>query len=90
MKTSNCRVAIIGGGPSGLALAGELARGGIDDVVLLEREVNAGGIPRHCGHSPFGMREFHRILSGSEYARRLAERTRQRGARLRTATTVTW
>jgi NADPH-dependent 2,4-dienoyl-CoA reductase/sulfur reductase-like enzyme len=89
MKTSNCRVAIIGGGPSGLALAGELARGGIDDVVLLEREVNAGGIPRHCGHSPFGMREFHRILSGSEYARRLAERTRQRGARLRTATTVT-
>ncbi len=89
MKTSSCRVAIIGGGPSGLALAAELARGGIDDVVLLEREANAGGIPRHCGHSPFGLREFHRILSGPEYACRLASRAQRLGVRLRTATTVT-
>ncbi|MCP4470043.1 MAG: NAD(P)/FAD-dependent oxidoreductase [Gammaproteobacteria bacterium] len=89
MKTSSCRVAIIGGGPSGLALAAELARGGIDDVVLLEREANAGGIPRHCGHSPFGLREFHRILSGPEYARRLASRAQRLGTRLRTAATVT-
>ncbi len=89
VKTSDCRVAIVGAGPSGLALAGELARGGIDDVVLLEREANAGGIPRHCGHSPFGLREFHRILSGSEYARRLAERAQRQGARLWTAATVT-
>ncbi len=89
MKTSQCQVAIIGGGPSGLAMAAELARAGIEDVVLLERESDAGGIPRHCGHSPFGMREFHRILSGPEYARRLAERAEGLGARLRTATTVT-
>lgn len=89
VKTSDCRVAIVGAGPSGLALAGELARGGIDDVVLLEREANAGGIPRHCGHSPFGLREFHRILSGPEYARRLADRAQRQGARLWTAATVT-
>ncbi|MCP4334856.1 MAG: FAD-dependent oxidoreductase [Gammaproteobacteria bacterium] len=89
MKTSACRVAIIGAGPGGLALAAELARSGIDDVVLLEREASAGGIPRHCGHSPFGLREFHRILSGSEYAHRLADRAQRQGARLRTATTVT-
>ena len=89
VKTSDCRVAIVGAGPSGLALAGELARGGIDDVVLLEREASAGGIPRHCGHSPFGLREFHRILSGSEYARRLADRAQRQGARLWTAATVT-
>jgi len=89
VKTSSCRVAIVGGGPSGLALASELTRAGIDDVVLLEREASAGGIPRHCRHSPFGMREFHRVLSGPEYARRLASRARQRGVRLCTATTVT-
>jgi len=82
-------VAIIGAGPSGLALASELTRGGIDDVVLLERESSAGGIPRHCGHSPFGLREFHRILSGPEYARRLASRAQRQGARLWTAATVT-
>ena len=66
MKVSRCRVAIIGGGPSGLALASELAVKGIGDVVVLEREAAAGGIPRHCGHSPFGFREFHRMLSGPE------------------------
>ena len=89
VKTSHCRVAIVGAGPGGLALAAELARGGVEDVVLLERESNAGGIPRHCGHSPFGLREFHRILSGSEYARRLADRAQRQGVRLWTDATVT-
>jgi thioredoxin reductase len=67
-------VAIIGGGPSGLAAATELKNLGIASVVLLEREPQAGGIPRHCGHPPFGMREFKRIYTGPHYARRLVER----------------
>ena len=88
MKTSRCRVAIVGAGPGGLALASELARRGVDDVVVLEREKEAGGIPRHCGHSPFGWREFRRILSGPDYARRLVQQALQAGVSLRTATTV--
>ena len=88
MKSSHCRVAIVGAGPSGLALASELASAGIDGVVLLERESEAGGIPRHCGHSPYGMREFRRILSGPEYARRLVVRAQRCGIVLRTAVTV--
>jgi thioredoxin reductase len=89
MKMNSCKVAIVGGGPSGLALATELARLGVDDVLLLEREANAGGIPRHCGHSPFGLREFHRILSGPAYTRRLVEQALLQGVSLRTETTVT-
>ena len=89
MKVSSCRVAIIGGGPSGLALATELARLGVDNVLLLEREANAGGIPRHCGHSPFGLREFRRLLSGPAYARRLVKQALDMGVGLRTETTVT-
>jgi thioredoxin reductase len=89
MKTSHCRVAIVGAGPSGLALASELASAGIDGVVLLERESEAGGIPRHCGHSPYGMREFRRILSGPEYARRLVALALRYGVVLRTAVTIT-
>ena len=89
MKSSHCRVAIVGAGPSGLALASELASAGIDGVVMLERESEAGGIPRHCGHSPYGMREFRRILGGPEYARRLVARALRRGVALRTAVTVT-
>jgi len=89
MNGNRCRVAIIGGGPSGLALAAELAALGVDNVVVLERESVGGGIPRHCGHSPFGFREFHRMLSGPEYARRLVARAEHSAAVLRTGVTVT-
>jgi thioredoxin reductase len=88
MKTQHCQVAIIGAGPSGLALAGELAKSAID-VVILEREGAAGGIPRHCGHSPYGMREFHRLMSGPAYAARLTREASQQGARIWLKTTVT-
>lgn len=89
MKQMQCQVAVIGAGPSGLAVATELSRLGVDNVVVLEREASAGGIPRHCGHSPFGMREFHRILSGSEYARRLHARAENYGVEIRLNSTVT-
>ncbi len=89
MKTNNCRVAIVGGGPSGLAVASGLAKAGVDDVVVLDREANAGGIPRHCGHSPFGLREFHRVMSGPEYTRRLLRQAEDYGARVWTGATVT-
>lgn len=62
--------AIIGSGPAGLAAAIELRRQGVGPVIVIERENEAGGIPRHCAHPPFGMREYQRILSGPAYARR--------------------
>ena len=55
------------GSPRRIALRGR----GVDRVLVLEREAAAGGVPRHCGHSPFGMREFGRVLTGPAYARRL-------------------
>ena len=77
----DCEVAVVGGGPAGLAAATELARQGVD-VLVLERNAEPGGIPRHCGHPPFGMREFGRVLRGPEYARRLARRAREAGVRI--------
>lgn len=65
-------VAIIGGGPAGVAAALTLKARGVGRVVILEREAALGGVPRHCGHPPFGMREFGRVLTGPAYARRLA------------------
>ena len=47
-------VAIVGGGPAGLAAAVELRRRGVREVVVLEREAEAGGIPRHA--QPPGLR----------------------------------
>lgn len=82
-------VAVVGGGPAGLAAATRLKERGVASVVVLDREPQAGGIPRHCGHSPFGLREFHRLLRGPDYARRLVARALDAGAGIFPATTVT-
>jgi thioredoxin reductase len=75
---------IVGAGPSGLSLAGELARRRVGRVEVLEREQQAGGIPRHSHHTGFGVRDLHRIMSGPRYATRLIESAQDAGARVRT------
>ncbi|MFC6216466.1 NAD(P)/FAD-dependent oxidoreductase, partial [Fodinicurvata halophila] len=85
----SCDVAIVGGGPAGLAAAAELKDRGIGRVLVLDREPAAGGIPRHCGHYPFGMREFHRVLRGPDYAERLVARAQAAGAEIHSGVTVT-
>ncbi len=87
--SDHCDVAIVGGGPAGLAAACALRKAGVASVVVLEREAEAGGIPRHCGHFPFGMREFRRVLRGPDYAARLVARATNAGVDLRTSVTVT-
>src|SRR5690349_19962814 len=81
-------IAIIGGGPAGLAAALSAKRAGVQHVTVFEREAVAGGIPRHCGHSPFGMREFTRVLRGPAYARRLVRQALAEGVEIRTNVTV--
>lgn len=81
-------VAIVGAGPSGIAAALSLRRHGVERVIILEREAAAGGVPRHCGHPPFGMREFGRVLSGPAYARRLVAAALAAGVEIRTGTSV--
>ena len=84
-----CDVAIVGGGPAGIAAAMELRRRGVERVVILERKKAAGGVPRHCGHPPFGMREFRRILTGPAYAGKLCEAALAAGVDIRPQTAVT-
>jgi thioredoxin reductase len=61
---------VIGGGPCGLAAAIELRRLGIEPVTVIEREREAGGIPRHSNHTGFGLRDLRTVLSGPRYAAR--------------------
>ncbi|MEA2330365.1 MAG: hypothetical protein QOH58_503 [Thermoleophilaceae bacterium] len=82
-------VAVVGGGPAGLAAAIELRRRTGREVVVVEREAEAGGIPRHARHQGFGLRDLRRPLSGPAYARRYAELARAAGAELLTETMVT-
>ena len=81
-------IAIVGAGPAGLAAACAALRAGAKTVIVLDREAEAGGIPRSCAHSPFGMREFHRVLGGRAYAKRLVEQARREGADIRTGVHV--
>ena len=82
-------VAIIGGGPAGLGAAIRLKSRGIGRVVVLEREAEAGGIPRHCAHPPYGLREFGRLMTGPEYARRLRARAERLGVEVAVRHSVT-
>ncbi|MCR9121637.1 MAG: NAD(P)/FAD-dependent oxidoreductase [Phyllobacteriaceae bacterium] len=82
-------VAIVGGGPAGLAAAVRLRSRGVDRVLVIDREPEAGGIPRHCGHYPFGVREFGRLMKGPAYARRNVEVAQAAGVGIMTGTTVT-
>jgi thioredoxin reductase len=77
---AGAEVVIVGGGPAGLGCAIELRRLGVGNVLVLEREAQAGGIPRHCNHQGFGARDLRRIMSGPRYARRYVERARRSGA----------
>jgi NADPH-dependent 2,4-dienoyl-CoA reductase/sulfur reductase-like enzyme len=80
------KVAIVGGGPAGLAFATRLNKRGVSGVVVLEREQEAGGIPRHCGHWGFGFESHRRLMRGPNYAVLL--RKEAHGIELRLGTTV--
>lgn len=86
---SDVAVAIIGGGPSGLTAAAALAPQVDGEVLVLERESQTGGIPRHSDHPGYGMRDLHRFISGPAYARRLTESAVDAGATLETEAMVT-
>ena len=82
-------VIVVGAGPAGLACAIELRRRGISDVVVLDREERAGGIPRHCAHQGFGVRDLRRALSGPTYAQRYVDLAQRAGVDIRVETMVT-
>ena len=63
-------VAIIGGGPAGMAAALSARRAGAEHVVILERDIELGGILQQCIHNGFGLHRFREELTGPGYAGR--------------------
>jgi thioredoxin reductase len=85
----NVDVLIAGAGPAGLAAAIELRRLGVGDVLVVDREQEAGGIPRHCAHTGYGLRDLHRLMTGPAYARHYRWAASAAGVSVRTGTTLT-
>lgn len=82
-------IAIIGSGPAGLSAAIALRKRGLPQVVVLERDAEAGGVPRHCAHPPYGLREFGRLMTGPTYAKHLVQEAIAAGVQIRTRHSVT-
>jgi len=82
-------VIIIGGGPAGLAVAINLYKKGIKNILLIEREKFLGGILRQCIHDGFGLIRFKEPLSGPEYAQRFIDQLKEMGIEYLTESTVT-
>ena len=71
------KLAIIGGGPAGLAAAIAAKKQGVDDILIIERDDRLGGILNQCIHAGFGLHTFGQELSGPEYAQRFIDQVHQ-------------
>ena len=76
MKT---KIAIIGGGPAGLAAFCAAKDAGVNDVLIIERDNVLGGILNQCIHNGFGLHTFNEELTGPEYADRFIKMAEERG-----------
>jgi len=77
--TQHIDVAVIGGGPAGIAAAFSARREGAEAVVVFERDWEAGGILQQCIHPGFGLHAFGEELTGPEYAHRYLARAKDAG-----------
>ena len=81
-------VLIVGAGPAGLAAAIAAKKAGCEDLIVLEREEQPGGILRQCIHNGFGLHRFGEELTGPEYAERDIDTAAELGIDIRTGVTV--
>ena len=82
-------IIVIGGGSAGLAAAISACEAGCRDILLLERDVELGGILLQCIHNGFGLHAFKEELSGPSYAERYVARLKEMGIEYKTHSMVT-
>lgn len=81
-------VLIVGAGPAGLSAAIELKKQGIKNILVVDREPEAGGMPRMCHHTGFGREDLWRMWQGPKYAKYYRELAEKMDVEVRTSTTI--
>ncbi|MBI2965424.1 MAG: FAD-dependent oxidoreductase [Chloroflexi bacterium] len=79
IRTERIDVAVIGGGPAGMAAASASRQAGAARVVLIERDPRLGGILNQCIHDGFGTKVFKEALTGPEFAGIYARKLKESG-----------
>lgn len=70
---------VIGAGPAGLAAAIEAKKSGLENVLVIERDHEPGGILQQCIHNGFGLHYFGQELTGPEYAQKFIDEAKEIG-----------
>lgn len=81
-------VLIVGAGPAGLSAAIELKKQGIKNILVVDREPEAGGMPRMCHHTGFGREDLWRMWSGPKYAKYYRDLAEKWDVEVQTSTTI--
>ena len=83
-----CQVAIIGGGPAGLAAAIECGKAGADTLIIDENARPGGQLFKQI-HKFFGSREHYAGVRGFDIGEQLLDQVRQAGVEIWLESTVT-
>lgn len=79
---------VIGGGPGGLAAAIEARNNGVENILVIERDKELGGILQQCIHNGFGLHELKEELTGPEYAERFIKKLKEKNIEYKLDTMV--
>jgi len=70
---------VIGGGPAGLAAAIKAKEAGVENLLIIERSEELGGLLHQCIHDGFGLLYFKEDLTGPEYGYKFIQKVKELG-----------
>lgn len=81
-------LAIVGGGPAGLAAAIAAKKKGVKEVLVIERKKGLGGLLDQCIHDGFGLEIFKKSYTGPKYAQIYIDKAEELGVHVMLDTMV--